>query len=192
MLVPLEITFRDVPKTEKLEELIRQQAEKLDQHCDHLDSCRVAIEQPSQHAQTFRQLRVRLDMTVAPRHELVVTRDSAGGSTHDSVEALVRDAFHAARRQVQKLKEMQRGKTKTHPEQEVAAVVEKLFEDYGFLRTADDREIYFHKSSLLNAEFEALKIGSGVAFTVEMGDEGPQATSVRIIDGRGHSDHVAA
>ncbi|NLP01042.1 MAG: HPF/RaiA family ribosome-associated protein, partial [Fibrobacter sp.] len=34
MQVPLEITFRDVEKTDEMEELIRKKAAKLDRICD--------------------------------------------------------------------------------------------------------------------------------------------------------------
>ena len=73
-----------------------------------------------------------------------------------------------------------RGQKKNH-EPAPAARVAKLFptEDYGFLETRDGRELYFHKNSVLNHGFERLEIGAEVSFTEELGDKGPQASTVR-------------
>jgi hypothetical protein len=39
MQVPLKMTFRNVRKTEDIEELIRRQSAKLERFCDHIVSC---------------------------------------------------------------------------------------------------------------------------------------------------------
>lgn len=185
MQVPLELTFRDVQKTEELEALIHQHVERLERFCDHLMSCRVALEVAHQHQGSVRHYRIRLDLTLPPGKELVVTRESDGNLRPDDLFSLTRDAFHAVERRLRKVNERQQGKFKVHPEQEVSGVVEKLFDDYGFLRTVSDEEVYFHRNSVLSPGFEQLRVGSGVAYTLEEGDEGPQASSVRVMDGRG-------
>jgi cold shock CspA family protein len=48
-----------------------------------------------------------------------------------------------------------------------------------FIETADGREVYFHCNSVLDDAFEHLTVGSEVRFVEEMGEKGPQATSVR-------------
>ena len=62
-------------------------------------------------------------------------------------------------------------------------IVEKLFgEGYGFLReVGDDRQVYFHRNSVLHDDFERLAVGTEVRFTPQDGDEGPQASSVQIV-----------
>lgn len=55
--------------------------------------------------------------------------------------------------------------------------------DYGFLRTLDTgREIYFHRNSVSDRDFERLEVGTGVQFAEEEGEMGPQATTVQIVD----------
>jgi cold shock CspA family protein len=54
----------------------------------------------------------------------------------------------------------------------------------------DDREIYFHKNSLLNSTFERLDIGDEVIFSEEAGDKGPQAIAIRLT-GKHHPMGVA-
>src|ERR1043165_2708201 len=122
MQVPLTMTFRKVRKTAAVENLIRQQAAKLERVCSYLVSCRIAIEKPQEHQRTGNPFRVRIDVTVPPEHELVVVRDSTEGDLHEQLPTVIRDAFSAMRRQLMKLVEKRRGAVKTHPGQEAAGV----------------------------------------------------------------------
>ena len=63
---------------------------------------------------------------------------------------------------------------------------------HGFIRMLNDREIYFHRNSVLDSAFDQLKPGTPVRYSEEQGDEGPQATTVsmtrrRSIFGAGRS-----
>lgn len=184
MRVPLEITYRDVQKTDQIESLIRSKAAKLDQICDHVISCRVAIERPHEFQQTGRPHRVRIEMRVPPGHTLVAKRESTEGELHTDLQTTIRQAFDAARRQLEKLNRLQQGRIKSHPEQETSAVVEKIFpsKGYGFLRTTLGRAIYFNKNSVLYEGFDRMNIGDGVRFVEKEGEEGPQASTVQLID----------
>ena len=183
MNVPLELTFRGVEKNEAMEALIRQKVERLERFCDHLSSCRVVVERPQAHQESGVGYRVRIDMTVPPGHELVAHRGPNEGELHEELQHVIRETFAAAERQLKELMERQRRDVKKHPEQEVVALVEALFpkEDYGFLRAADGRQIYFHRHSVVNQEFDELTVGSGVRFVEEQGAEGPQATTVYVL-----------
>lgn len=183
MDVPLEISYRDVEKTEYLENLIRQKAAKLEQVSERVSSVRVALEQDHKSRAVNVPYHVRLDVNVAPGHEFVIKRDSDDGQQYKDLPALVREAFEAAWIKLRKIKEKQKGKIKNHPQQEVNALVDKLFpeEDYGFLRTLDGRDVYFHRNALVNRELEELRPGLGVNFNVEQGDKGLQATSVQVV-----------
>ena len=50
---------------------------------------------------------------------------------------------------------------------------------FGFIRTAEGQEVFFHRSSLQGLEFDALREGSRVELEVERGDKGPRAANVR-------------
>jgi cold shock CspA family protein len=184
MEVPLEITFRDVDKTDDIEDLIRAKAARLDKICDHIVSCRVAVEKPHEHQKSGHAFRVRINMRVPPGHDLVVKRESTGGHLHEKLPAVLSQAFDAAFRQLKKLVEKQLGQVKSHPEQEKAAVVIRLNagEGYGFIKTQEGRELYFHRNSVLNDNFDRLEIGTGVRYVDTAGDEGPKASTVQIID----------
>jgi cold shock CspA family protein len=104
---------------------------------------------------------------------------------HRELRTIVRDAFRAARRQLQAARERVRGDERAPAEPR--GLVERLVpaEDpdaaYGFLRALDGRTIYFHRHSVLNDAFERLAIGTEVRFEEEEGDEGPQASTVAIV-----------
>ena len=50
---------------------------------------------------------------------------------------------------------------------------------FGFIRSTDGQEVFFHRKSLQQLTFEGLQEGSTVEFEVEQSDKGPRATNVR-------------
>jgi len=50
---------------------------------------------------------------------------------------------------------------------------------FGFIRSAEGQEVFFHRSSLKQLTFDELKEGEVVEFEIERGEKGPRATSVR-------------
>jgi ribosomal subunit interface protein len=185
MKVPAEITYRNVDKTEAIDNLIHEKIAKLEKFCDHISSCRVAIEKAHEHPNSGSPYRVRFDIRVPPNHELAVVRNPGEGNQYDDLSTVIRSAFEAARKQLIELNERQRNEVKYHPEQENIAIVTKLFPEagYGFIRSSETgREIYFHRNSVLNDKFDELKEGAGVQFTEEEGMSGPQATKVHLVN----------
>lgn len=184
MQVPLEITFRGVQKTTAIEDLIRRKADNLEKVCNHLVSCRIAVEKPQKHQRMGNPFRVRIDLRVPPGHEIVIKRESSEGDLHDELTKVLHNAFEAARRQLQELVRRQRAEVKTHAEEQNMAFVVRLFPEqgYGFLKTPNDREIYFHRNSVLHNDFDRLEIGTGVRFVEELGEKGAQASTVQIIN----------
>lgn len=112
------------------------------------------------------------------------------GLREEELPVLIRRTFDAARRELEKVVEKQRREVKLHAEQETQAVVEKIFreQDYGFLRTLDGEQIYFHKNSLLHNHWERLRVGNGVRYTPELGEKGLQASTVELVDKPGAAE----
>jgi CspA family cold shock protein len=52
---------------------------------------------------------------------------------------------------------------------------------FGFIRTADGNDVFFHSTALEGVVFEELKIGQRVEFTHGEGDRGPRAESIRLV-----------
>jgi cold shock CspA family protein len=182
MEIPLQIQYRDLVPHPEIEERIRQKAAKLERICDHIIRCRVALERPHKHPATGSRFRVLIELTVPPGHEIVVDEGPLANDLQTELVTVINNAFRAAERQLVRLVEKQRGQVKTHDEPR--AFVVRLFRDegYGFVRSPDNREIYFHRNSVIDNDWERLEVGTQVRFEEEMGEMGPQATTVHVVD----------
>ena len=175
----LQITIRDVPHSDALDAKIREKAEKLEKFYPHMMRCRVVVEVPHKHKHQGRIFNVRLDITV-PGNELVVNRDA-----DEDVYVAVRDAFDAAKRQLEDYARRQRHDVKVHVPVLHGKVV-RLFKDegYGFVESVEGQELYFHRDNLSAADFDQLDAGSEVQFIEDIGSEGYQAK--RVSTGKHH------
>lgn len=175
MQIPLQITIHDMPHSEALEALIRDKVKKLDSLFAHVTSCRVVVEMPHRHQHQGKQFNVRIDLDV-PGNEIIVNRD------HDEdVYVALRDAFDAARRQLEDYVHRLRRETKTHVIEHVGHVKRILHRDgFGFIAGADGSELYFHRDNVINPSFDQLKVGDEVKFVEEMGTDGPQAKRISV------------
>ena len=181
MKLPLQITFRDMQPSPAIEADITKKAEKLDHFFDRIMSCRVVVEQHHKHHHQGNLFHVRIDVTV-PGNELVVSRDPGQNHAHEDVYVAIRDAFDAMRRQLEDHARERRQDVKSHqsvPHGRISRLVPE--EDYGRIETIDGRDIYFHRNSVVNAEFDKLEVGNEVRFDEEEGDLGPQASSVHVV-----------
>jgi cold shock CspA family protein/ribosome-associated translation inhibitor RaiA len=185
MQLPLQISFHNMPHSAAVEDAVRENAARLDEFCGRVMSCRVVIDQPHRHHRDGNLYQVRIDIT-APGEEIVINREQRQDTACKDLEAAIGDAFDVAVRRVRDYVRRQRRDTKAHEPALHARVVHLVPKaGYGFLRTPDDREIYFHQHSVVSGDFEDLEIGMEVAFAEELGDKGPQATTVRVV-GRRH------
>lgn len=101
----------------------------------------------------------------------------------EPVAALIRRTFDSAQRELKKIVDHQRGEVKT-PAQAPSAVVERIFRErgYGFLRTLEGEEVYFHQNSVLHDHWDKLKVGTAVRFAAETGEKGLQASTVEPVE----------
>lgn len=106
--IPLQIAVRNLPRSDALEERIREGAEKLEEFHPGIVSCRVAVEASGKHRRNGRQFEVRIDVRV-PGDELV-----ANHAHSEDVYVAVRDAFDAVKHQLQEAARIVRGDTKAH------------------------------------------------------------------------------
>lgn len=95
MQTPLQITFRDVPHSDAMEAHIREKAAKLESLFSPIMACHVKVELPHKHKHQGRNFCVSLDMRV-PGAELVVNHHR-----HEDAYVALRDAFDAAKRQLE-------------------------------------------------------------------------------------------
>jgi len=101
MAFPLDITFKGMEHSEALETKIRERTEKLEQHADRIQRCRVVVEAPHRSHQKGGLYEVRIDVRV-PGEELVVNRTGHRNQAHEDPYVAVRDAFNAMTNQLAK------------------------------------------------------------------------------------------
>ena len=118
MQIPLEISYRDITKTDELEKLIIEKSNKLEKVCDHITSCRIAIEKPQKYLNYGSPYRIRIDIRIPQGHEIVIKREPGEGSKTEPLYSIVREAFDAARRRTKEICKIQKSKVKVHAAQE--------------------------------------------------------------------------
>lgn len=171
----LQITWHGIDRSEAIEAHIRQRTAALETFHPNITSCRVAVELPHKHKHQGKRFNVRIALRV-PHGEVMVNRDQ-----HEDILVALRDAFDAARRQLEDVLQRQRGATKVHAVPLHGRVVRLLpQEGYGFVETADGDELYFSRDNVVTSEFEQLGVGAEVQFIREDAAEGPQAKRVSV------------
>ena len=113
MQLPLQLQFRNMEHSPAIEAAVRKHVEKLKFFNGDIISCRVAIEAPHRHQYKGKLYQVVVDIRV-PGREIVVSRTPDDQQAHEDVYVAIRDAFEAARRQIQDHARIRRGKVKVH------------------------------------------------------------------------------
>jgi cold shock CspA family protein/ribosome-associated translation inhibitor RaiA len=183
MQVPLDISFQNCEPSEAIRSEIERHASRLEKFHDHITACHVAVTAPStrHHEGNLFSIRIRVAM---PQHkDIVVTKTHGDMPQHEHIKVAIKDAFALAQRQIEDAARDMRGQVKQHEPQQARGRVARFLagEDCGFIETADGREIYFHRNSVLEGAFDRLTVGSEVRFVEEMGEKGPQASTVHLI-----------
>jgi cold shock CspA family protein/ribosome-associated translation inhibitor RaiA len=180
MRLPLQITFRHVDAPPSAENRIREYAGELDRFFDQIMSCRVAVERQHRRHHQGNLIWVRLDITV-PGREIVVGRDSKPRRAHQDIWVAIRDAFDAARRQIEDHARIFRGEVKLHTAPDHGRIIRPFQKgNYGFVVTSNSGEVYFHRNSVAGEAFDKLAVGDEVRFVAQHSEsaKGLQASTV--------------
>jgi ribosomal subunit interface protein len=173
MPASLQITLRDMPNSDALEAHIREKIRKLEGLFSHVISCRVVVDVPHRHHQQGKEFGVNIDLGV-PGSEIVVNRHH-----HEDPYVALRDAFDAARRQLEDYVRRLRRETKAHVAEYTGHVVRISHEEgFGFITDQDGTELYFHRDNVVAPRFERLKAGDEVRFVEEYASGRPQAKRI--------------
>jgi cold shock CspA family protein len=167
--------------SEAVEARIRQNVNKLERSCDDLLGCQVVVEAPHTHRRKGGLFHTRIDLTL-PADIIAVNREPDLHKGSVDIYVSIRDAFAAASRQLLEYVRRRKGEVKKHGSVPQGRITELFPEmDYGRIMTKEGDDFYFHRNSILNADFDTLEVGTKVSFVEQQGDEGPQASSVRIV-----------
>jgi len=185
MQIPVTVAFEGVPESDAVQRAAWEHGAELEKFSDRITSCRVVVARPHHHGRQGALYSVRIDLTV-PGEEIVVNREHRFDHAHEDVLVAMRDAFHAARRQLEDHVRRIGGLVKSHARPGRGRIT-KLFplEGYGFLTTPEGREVYFHRNAVVTGDFAQCRVGDALRFAEELGEKGPQASTVHLAQPRG-------
>ncbi len=186
MQTPLQITFKEMKHSDAIANQLRERVAWLERFWPQMISCRVVVRGVHQrHHSGSLQYEIGITLRV-PGKEIAVSQHPTEAKQHYDLQVAIRDAFDSARREVEDYVRLLRRETK-HREVPAQAKVVRLPRtagDYGFIETEDGRELYFHRNSVLHDDFDRIEIGTVVRFAEELGEKGPQASTIEIVGGR--------
>ena len=185
MQTPVEIAFRHYQPSEEVRAEIAAQALRLDKFSPRITSCRVVVTGPEARRRNGGVFDVRLSIAMPNHKDVIVDRRHGDAPEHEHALVAIREAFDAARRQIEDVARDLRGDVKLHAPESRGRVAKLVAgADYGFLETTDGREIYLHRNAVLEGAFDRLEVGDELRFVEEVGAKGPQASSARLVKRR--------
>jgi len=178
----IQVTFRDLPYSQAIENRIREHAEKLSDYFERFTCCNVVLTLSQNHKHQGKLYNVRINLAV-PGKELVVTRQQ-----DQDIYVAIRDAFDALTRQIEDYLRKRRGDVKTH-DFPLHGFIVRLFpsDNFGFILGQDENEYYFNATNMASATFDHLAVGDAVQFLTEPSNDGLQARRVTL---EKHSNHI--
>jgi cold shock CspA family protein len=184
MDAPLEIAFHNLQPSPSVEAELRRHVDKLEHRFGRLVGCRVSVEKLHNQHRTGNLFEVHITLSV-PGRDLAVSRQPQKARqhyAHPDIHSSIRDAFDAAERQLEAYKGRIRSDTAAPSGSALTGQV-TLIEpgaDHGFVLNSVGSQLYFHRDSVTNGRFEALREGDLVHYVEEDGDAGPVASKVRL------------
>jgi cold shock CspA family protein len=177
-----KIVFENLGPSDALRQRILEEVAHLERFHGRLTACRVVLSAPEKHKHKGHLYQVRIHL-VAPGHgEVAVRPSTAKHQWNQDPLVAIRNAFDAARRQLEDKVRRIRGDVKLHEAQDHGTVA-RIFHDggYGFIAAADGQEVYFHRNSVVGERFGELRPGAAVRFVASQGEQGPQASTVHVV-----------
>ena len=101
MTVPLEVIFEGMAASDAVRVRVEGEVEKLERFHDRITSCRVVVQAPNHHKHHGGLFETRIHMALPGGLEVNVGRHHDKDHSHEDVYVAIRDAFAAARRQLQ-------------------------------------------------------------------------------------------
>jgi hypothetical protein len=100
MAFPIDIRFISVEPSAALDAFVRDWAGKLEHVGPGIERCDVVIDRPHRHHRHGRRYEVRIALAV-PGPDIIVGDHGGLSGAHEDAFVAVRDAFRAARRQLE-------------------------------------------------------------------------------------------
>jgi len=136
---PLEIAFRDLDPSDFIRSLVEERVDRLEKFHPHIIGCRVVVEAPYRSAEGHHPpIGISVEVDVAARPRIVAKEIEEQRSIKGDHLVVINRAFEAVERQLEDLKDKQRGVVKRHENARQTGNIVRLFPDqqYGFIEIA--------------------------------------------------------
>ncbi len=114
MQQPLQIAFLGMDPSDAIVDDVRARARKLGRFHDRITSCRVTVQAPHRHQHKGVVYGVRVEVHV-PEEAIVAGKERHAHHEHEDVFVAIRDAFEAARRQLERIGSKRRARRHVLP-----------------------------------------------------------------------------
>jgi len=182
MQTPVEIEYQGMEARPQIQAVLAKHVADLEQRFGRVTACRVVLKAPGAHHRTGGLYEVNIRLALPNGREVNVEHTAQADERHSDLEFAINDAFKRARRQLQdQVRELQ-GQVKHHEGPLIGTVVQlDPLGEFGLLESGDGQEIYFHRNSVLDGDYSRLAVGSRVTYAEELGEKGPQASTVKVL-----------
>ena len=154
-------------------ERVEERIESLVEGHQDLIDVRIAARSTNHHRHGGQEVHI----TCEARGQQIVAaraREDLGLSLNEALDAFEREVRRMREKRLER-------STRGEPTPSVHGVVRRIFPDrgYGFVRTDEGKEVYFHKNAVHGGlDFKHLEEGQRVALDVEQGHKGLQAITI--------------
>jgi cold shock CspA family protein/ribosome-associated translation inhibitor RaiA len=180
METALQIDFQGMDANPQIRAAITKHVAQLEERSGRITAGRVTVKAPGGHHRTGGLYEISIHLSLPEGREVNIGHTPQNDERYSDIDFALNDAFKRARRHLQDEVRKTQGQVKKHDGPPIGTVSElDPLGEFGLIETNDGREIYFHRNSVLNGEFGKLDVGSRVTFAEEMGDKGPQASTVK-------------
>ena len=182
METPVQIDFQGMDANPRLRAAISKHVAQLEERFGRVTAGRVVLKAPGGHHRTGGLFEINVRLALPDGREVNIDHTPQNDERYSDIDFALNDVFKRARRQLQDQVRKLQGRVKQH-EGVPSGTLSELdpLGEFGFIETADGREIYFHRNSVLNDGFADLRVGSRVTFAEKVGDKGPQASTVKLL-----------
>ena len=186
MQTPVEIEYQEMVASPAVQDMVAGHVRKLEQLYGRITACRIVVKGPGNRHKTGGLYDINIRLALPDGREVDIGRTPKQDERHSDLPFAINDAFKRAGRRLQDSARRMEGMVKSHQDQPIGTVVRiDPAGEFGFLRSSDGEEIYFHRNSILDGAFSKLAIGSRVMFVDEIGEKGAQATTVKLLGKHG-------
>ena len=180
MQTPVEVDFQGLEAKPELRSAIDKHVAQLEERFGRVTAGRIMLKAPGGHHRTGGLYEITIRLSLPDGREVNIARTPQGDERHSDLNYALNDAFKRARRQLQDQVRKLQGQVKQHDGPPIGTVARlDASGEFGFLETGDGHEIYFHRNSVLDDGFAKLNVGARVTYAEELGDKGPQASTVK-------------